>query len=78
MLLLESRKRFSLAIDKALDDSPTYCAQAQWDFIHDVTCKAAFDSFGKKAKKNENWFEAGIAEMKPALSAKGAALLKYK
>ena len=78
VLLQESRERFSVAIDKALDDCPTDCAQVRWDFIRDATYKAAFDSFGKKAKKNEDWFEAGIEEMKPAISAKGAALLEYK
>ena len=78
VLMQEPRERFSKAIDKALDDCPKDCAQARWDFIRDAVYKAAIDTFGKRAKKNEDWFEAGIEEMEPAITAKRAALLEYK
>ncbi len=40
--------------------------------------KVAIDTFGKRAKKNKDWFTAGIEGMEPAITAKGAADLEYK
>ena len=74
----ELRECFAEAIDKALKDCPTDCATARWDFIRDAIHQAASDTFGRRARKNEDWFEAGIEEMEPAIAAKGAALLEYK
>ncbi len=74
----ELRESFAKALDVALDDCPISCAQAQWDHIRDIVYKVAIDTFGKRAKKNEDWFTAGIEEMEPAITAKGASLLKYK
>lgn len=36
------------------------------------------DTFGKKEKKNPDWFKAGIATLEPAITAKRVALLNYK
>ena len=36
------------------------------------------DTFGKRARKNEDWFDAGIEEMEPAINTKRTALLEYK
>ena len=74
----ELRERFTEAIDKILENCPTDSATARWDFIRDAIHQAASDTFGKRARKNEDWFEAGIEEMEHALAAKGAAPLKYK
>ncbi len=35
-------------------------------------------TFGKRVKKNPDWFEAGIIELEPAITAKRTALLNYK
>lgn len=74
----ELRKCFAEAINKTLEDSPTDSTTARWDFIRDAIYQTASDTFGKRARKNEDWFEAGIEEMEPALASKGAVLLKYK
>ena len=36
------------------------------------------DTFGKKEKKNPDWFKAGTATLEPAITAKRVALLNYK
>jgi hypothetical protein len=43
-----------------------------------VQVKSISANCPKRARKNENWFEAGIEEMEPALATKGDALLNYK
>ncbi len=35
-------------------------------------------TFSKRVKKNPDWFEAGIIELEPAITAKRTALLDYK
>ncbi len=35
-------------------------------------------TFGKLVKKNPDWFEAGIIELEPAITANHTALLDYK
>lgn len=36
------------------------------------------DIFGKVERQNPDWFEAGIAELEPAIEAKRAAVINYK
>ena len=72
------REHFSMTIDKALENCPTDSATARWDFIRDTVHKAAKDTFGTGGKKSEDWFQAGIEEMEPVITAKRAALLEYK
>jgi hypothetical protein len=57
---------------------PTDSVQTHWYFIRDAKYKAAIDTFGKRAKKNEDWFEAGIDLLDPVIAAKGTTLLEYK
>ena len=36
------------------------------------------DTFGKRERQNPDWFEEGIAELEPAITAKRAVLVEYK
>jgi hypothetical protein len=40
--------------------------------------KAVIGTFWKRAKKNEDWFEAGIDLLDPVITAKGTALLNTR
>lgn len=71
-------ERFASTIDVALKDCPTGSVEERWRYIRDHTYKSAMDTFGKKERKNPDWFEAGIAQMAPAIAAKRAAMLNYK
>ncbi len=70
---------FAKDLDKALDDYPTNCAEAQLEHICNTVYKVAVDILEKRAKKNEDWFMAGIEEMEPAITVKRyRSLLEYK
>ncbi|KAK4314193.1 hypothetical protein Pmani_014526 [Petrolisthes manimaculis] len=71
-------ERFACSIEEALTDFPTSGAEERWHYIRDVIHTSAMDTFGKRERQNPDWFEAGIAELEPALSAKRTALLDYK
>ena len=69
---------FVNTIEDALKDCPTNSAEERWNFTRDTIYKCAMDTFGKKEKNNPDWFQAGIATLEPAITAKRVALLNYK
>ncbi len=70
--------RFARAIEDALKDCPVNSAEERWSHIRDAIYNSAMTTFGKRVKKNPDWFEAGIIELEPAITAKRTALLNYK
>ena len=74
----ELRERFAGAVQEALSDCPTSCADERWNHIRDAKYKSAVDTFGKRERKSPDWFEAGIEELEPAISCKRTVLLNYK
>lgn len=69
---------FVNTIEDALKACPTNSAEERWNFTRDTIYKCPMDTFGKKEKKNPDWFKAGIATLEPAITAKRVALLNYK
>ncbi len=69
---------FASAIEVALNDCPDNSAEKRWSHIRDAIYNSAMTNFGKRVKKNPDWFEAGIIELEPAITAKRTALLNYK
>lgn len=47
----------------ALKDCPDSSAEERWSHIHDAIYNSAMATFGKREKKNPDWFEAGITEL---------------
>ncbi len=70
--------RFASAIEEALKDCPVNSSEERWSHIRDAIYNSAMTTFGKWVKKNPDWFEAGIIELEPAITAKRTALLNYK
>ena len=70
------RERFTEAIDEALKDCPPKPTSSKWNYIREAVYETSFEVFGKKERKNDDWFEAGIDKMEPALEKKRAALLE--
>ncbi len=70
--------RFASAIEEALKDCLVNSAEERWNHIRDAIYNSAMTTFGKRVKKNPDWFEAGIIELEPAITAKRTALLNYK
>lgn len=60
----------------------TYSAQQnatdRWNSLRDGIHSVAIATFGKQARKNEDWFNANIATLQPLIDAKRKALLDYK
>ncbi|XP_076042204.1 uncharacterized protein LOC143026092 [Oratosquilla oratoria] len=50
----------------------------KWNHLRDTIQKTALATFGKKASKNNDWFDAKFSEMSPVIDAKRAALAEHK
>ena len=53
-------------------------AVAFWDLLRDTIYDSAMSAFGKKERRNADWFEAHWVEMEPVTEAKRKALLDHK
>ena len=71
----ELRERFADSIQEALSNCPFSSTEERWNHIRNTTYKSAVDAFGKKERKNPDWFEAGIVELEPVIATKRTALL---
>ena len=54
--ILDLYERFVNTIEDALKDCPTNSAEERWTFTCDTIYKCTMDTFGKKEKKNLDWF----------------------
>ncbi|XP_037774603.1 craniofacial development protein 2-like [Penaeus monodon] len=71
-------ERFTNSIENALKNCPGGNTEERWSHIRDFIYNSAMDTFGKRERQNPDWFEAGIAELEPAIEAKRAALINHK
>ncbi|XP_037804507.1 uncharacterized protein LOC119598887 [Penaeus monodon] len=71
-------ERFTNSIEDALKNCPGGNTEERWSHIRDFIYNSAMDTFGKRERQNPDWFEAGIAELEPAIEAKRAALINHK
>ena len=67
---------FAYSIEVALNDCHTDKAEERWNHIHGAIYNSAMDTFGKRERQNPDWFEEGIAELEPVITAKTAALIE--
>ena len=72
-------REYRSKLDQRLLDCPALSdATVTWSYIKDATYKAALDTFGKKNRDREDWFEANLATLEPAYAKKREALLEHK
>ena len=64
----------TLARETSEDDA----TESKWAQLRDAVYSAAITAYGKKARKNADWFEAHWEGMEPVTWAKRKALLAYK
>ena len=64
----------TLARETSEDDA----TESKWAHLRNAVYSAAVTAYGKKARKNADWFEAYWEEMEPVTEAKRKALLAYK
>ena len=53
-------------------------AEDSWNSLRNAIYSAAVLTYGKKERKNTDWFEASITEMQPVIDAKRSTLISYK
>ena len=53
-------------------------AEDSWNSLRNAIYSTAVLTYGKKERKNTDWFEASITEMEPVIDAKRSALISYK
>ena len=69
---------FADSIEAGLNDYHTGNAEERRNHIHVAIYSSAMDTFGKTERQNPDWFEEGIAELEPAITAERAVLVEYK
>lgn len=68
----------ALQVDLASSYDKSLDAQRKWDLLRKSIYNTAIGTFGKKVRRNTDWFEANVEVMKPILEAKRTALVRYK
>ena len=53
-------------------------AEDSWNPLRNAIYSTAVLTYGKKERKNTDWFEASITEMEPVIDGKRSALISYK
>ena len=53
-------------------------ADERWGSIRDAIYSAAVTTYGKKKRKNTDWFEANITKIESVIATKRTALAEYK
>jgi hypothetical protein len=68
-------KTFSESLSDCVQSKPV---EAKWNYLRDTIHSTALEIFGKKIKKNNDWFDANFDKMSPVIEEKRAAFLKFK
>ena len=53
-------------------------AEENWNTLRDIIYDTALTSYGKKQRKNTDWYEAHITLMEPVIDTKRSALINFK
>jgi len=77
----EKNQEFNEQLEEILNTAHKHAkrnAEDSWNFLRNVIYSTAVLTYGKKERKNTDWFEASISEMEPVIDAKRSALISYK
>lgn len=55
-------------IEEAMNDCPTWTAEERWNHIGDTIYNSTINIFGKRERRNPDWFEKGIAKLEPTIT----------
>lgn len=76
--MFELRERFVRVIDEVFENCLIDSVTERWNYIRDVVYRCVSDIFGKRERKNEDWFEVGFVEMEFVIVVKRVAFFEYK
>lgn len=71
-------EEFARALEDTLSGPSSANASERWGHFRDAVYNAAMSTFGKKASKSADWFEAHLVELIPVIVEKRKALAAYK
>ena len=74
----ELRESYCQELVEALSSCDHQSASDSWDCLRKTIFDQGLATFGKRGKRNSDWFEASTSEILPFINAKREALLKYK
>lgn len=74
----ESRTKLVTQLQDALEDNTAPTLEEKWQLIRNAVYNTAIQVWGKKERRNQDWFETHQAEMEPAITAKRETLIAYK
>jgi hypothetical protein len=76
----ENAQRFFNKLQDALVHSTSAdgSIESKWSLLRNAVYHSAIAAYGKKEKKNADWFEAHWDELKPLIETKRTAMLAYK
>ena len=71
--------QFAESVVTALEDQPAAeTTEERWCLLRDTIHSRALSIFGKKERRNPDWYDESLPVMEPAISAKRDALKNYK
>ena len=71
-------QQFIESIRTALFGIESESAEENWNTLRDIIYDTALTTYGKKQRKNTDWYEANITLMEPVIDAKRSALINFK
>ena len=74
----ENNQQFIESIRTALSGFETESAEENWNPLRDIIYDTALITYGKKQRKNSDWYEENITLMEPVIDAKRSALINFK
>lgn len=71
-------EEFARALEDTLSGRSSANASERWENFREAVYHATMSTFGKKASKSADWFEAHSVELIPVTVEKRKALVAYK
>ena len=74
----EKTKMFISSINSFRPLEPSQSGTERWLQLRSHIHKSAIEAYGKRERRNADWYAAGLADMEPATITKRRTLLEYK
>lgn len=74
----DKNREFVERLEASLATSQEQSAEDRWSCLRNTKYSPAVSVYGKKERKNADWFEANITELEPVINGKRTSLVNYK
>ena len=73
----ERIKHFASSFGSNFHNNLLTDATTKWNTLCNATYKAAVEAYGRRIRKNADWYEANLNMMEHLIAAKRSALIQY-